>query len=123
MPSIQAAPAQTYPAGETVGATGAFKARTINQGACSIPAAGHTDPATVLAVVIDFLREDDTWWENAVGISINGSPDGWQTRQGRTTTITFTGEWSGGIVVKGGRIRVIVTGQPVPLGPITLTWN
>ena len=125
MPSIQAAPAQTYPPGETVGATGSFKARTIHQGSAVVPADQHTDPATLLTVAIDFQLEDDSWWLTAVGVGVHGhGGSGWQTRQGPTTVIAFDGEWMpDGIVVKGGRIRVNVDGQPVALGAITLTWN
>ena len=124
MPSIQAAPAQTYPVGETVGAAGSFKARTITVGSCSIPADQHTDPNTEVEVAIDFQLEDGSWWQTAVGISLAGSPDGWPLKfGGRTTVIELHGAWADGVVVKGGRIRVNVTGQPVALGAITLTWN
>jgi hypothetical protein len=123
MPSIEAAPAQTYPVGETVGAAGTFKARTVNVGSCSIPADQFTDPASTVEVAIDFQFTDDSWWQHAVALSLAGSPDGWATKFGRTTVIEFGGEWPDGVTVKGGRVRVIVDGQPVALGAITLTWN
>jgi hypothetical protein len=124
MPSIQAAPAQTYPVGETVGAAGAFKARTVVTGSASIPADQHTDPTATVKISIDFQREDDSWWQDAVGVTVNGSPDGWPLKLGgRTTVIEFAGGWPDGIVLKGGRIRVIVSGRPVALGAIMLTWN
>jgi hypothetical protein len=123
MPTIQAAPAQTYPVGETVGAEGVFKARTIYIGSCSVPCDQHTDPARKINVAIDFRLENDSWWQRAVGAELVGSPDGWPTKFGRSTVLELTGEWEAGIVVKGGRIRVAVEGQPVALGAITLTWN
>lgn len=136
MPTIQAAPPQTYPVGETdvpsAGGSVFHPARTVTMGWGSLDAAGFTDPNTAIDFSVELQRADDQSWFVAAAVYAVGSPGGWVARNGVVhTSLDFVGRWPAPFSAQGGRIRIIVRdavpgsglAQPISLGAITLGWN
>ena len=135
MPSIQAAPAQVYPVGETIVPSSPgqqqFPQRTVNQGIVQIPVGGMTDPNTAVDFILEIQLPDNSWV--VLGQStVFGHVGGPQDRAGnKSSNRTFTNNWDDPITCKGIRMRVNVRDSvpgsglatPASLGIATVTWN
>ena len=135
MPSIQAAPAQVYPVGETIVPSSPgqqqFPQRTIDNANLSFPADQFTDPDTAIDFLIEVQLPDNSWALVMQATAV-GSSGGWKTRNNTViTTLIINGAWYSPITVKGARARITVRdavagsglAKPVSLGAMTLTWN
>lgn len=135
MASIQAAPAQTYPVGESIVPPKAtqqhFASRVVNTGEVSFDVTAFTDPNTAVDFFLEMQQSSDSSWILIDSSTEVGAPGGPQTRNGPIGTLTFAQEWDAGFTVKGARLRIDVRdavpgsglAQPVSLGAITLTWS
>lgn len=138
MATIQAAPAATYPVGETVVPAKAnqqtFAQRTVASGSVSIPATGLTDVNTAVDFTLELLQPNNTWivLDQSSAFGFPAAQGGWLTRAGTVVnTIQFSEIWDTPVTVKGIRLRINVRdtvpgsglATPAPLGAITLTWN
>jgi len=138
MSSIQAAPAATYPVGESIVPSKAnqqtFPSRTVATGSVSIPATGLNDLNTAVDFTLELLQPDNTWIvvDEATAFGFPAAQGGWLTRSGQiVNTVLFEGAWDTPITVKGIRLRIDVRdavpgsglATPASLGAITLTWN
>lgn len=138
MSTIQAAPAATYPVGETIVPSKAsqqtFASRTVAQGEVQIPATGLTDPNTAVDFTLELMQPDNTWIviAQSTAFGFPAAQGGWLTRSGQVVnTVTFSETWDTAVTVKGIRLRIDVRdavpgsglATPASLGAITLTWN
>jgi len=136
MPTIQAAPAQTYPVGETVVPSQpnqqTFNQRVVNVASAVVPYPAFTDPNTQVTIAVDFMLSDGSW-TTYYSDTLVGRATPQVDRSGNPiTSFDIHADWGvAGMQVKGARLHVIVAdapghpgaAQPVPLGAISLTWN